>query len=87
MLEKIGEFPGALKHYESALEIKLKIFGKETDPHIADTYNDIGVLYYIWKIPTQAIEFHKKGLDIKVKTIGENHQSTADSFNNIANVL
>jgi len=64
------------------LAIRLKTLGGE-HPYVADSYNNIGV---VWKNKGEydkALDFYQKSLEIKLKTLGGEHPSVADSYNNI----
>jgi pentatricopeptide repeat protein len=54
---------------------------------VADTYNNMAIVLRSQGKLDDAMELHRKALDIKQKTLGEDHSSLADTYNNMANIL
>ena len=55
-------------------------------PDTADSYNNIAVIYENNRDYTQALEYHRKVLNIYLKIYGEEHPFVADSYIIIATV-
>ena len=46
-------------------------------------FNFIGIAYMNQGKLNESIEYYQKSLEIRLKTVGEDHPDTADSYNNI----
>jgi tetratricopeptide (TPR) repeat protein len=77
-----------LKNYLSELETLLKIAStKESDhPHVASTYNNLGVIYESKGDYDKAIEYYTKSLPILLRTFGGEHPYVAASYYNLGAV-
>ena len=69
-LENVHE--EALKHYECALGIRLQKLG-ECHPDVANTDNNMAIVYDKQNHPNKALEYDDKALKIRLSTLGENH--------------
>ena len=75
----------ALSFMEETRYHEAKAEFEKIAPNIDDTeiLSDYARIYYISGEPDKAIEYYEKSLKIKLATLGENHPSTATSYNNI----
>jgi tetratricopeptide (TPR) repeat protein len=80
--KKFQQYEKAIDFYQMCLNIQLKTLGEE---HIdlADTYNNIGIVYDDKGEYEKAIDFYQKSLDIRLKILGEEHPYVAKSINNL----
>ena len=51
---------------------------------MADTYNNMAIVYDRQGHYERALEHYQKSLDIKIKVVGHDHKSVADSKYNLA---
>ena len=80
-LTRLDKFEHAMKYLNKALEIGLKKFG-ENHPKVADSYNNIGRVYWIKKSDyDRALKYLNKSLAIRLETLGEKHPAVATSYN------
>ena len=80
-----GKYEEAAKYNHKSLEIKKK--GLPVDhPHLAITYNSIGMVCYSMGEYTKALEYNQKSLEIRKKSLPVNHLDLATSYNNIGGV-
>jgi CHAT domain-containing protein len=77
-----GNKSTALAYHEQSLAIKRQ-FMDDTNPAIADTYNNIGQIYLEGE-NLQAIIFFNKALKIYTATFGTNHPKVANCYSNLA---
>lgn len=78
--ERRGLYKQAIQNYYKAMYI----FEEKKDLHgLADTYNNIGLLYQAEKRYTEATAFFKRSLELVYK-MGGNHNSEANALNNLA---
>ena len=66
--------------YRKALEIELKVL-RPDHPSTAESYNNIGVVYYKKGDYENAFVEHRKALEIRLKVLRPKHLSTAESYN------
>jgi tetratricopeptide (TPR) repeat protein len=52
-------------------------------PDTAQSYNNIGLVYYNQEDYAKALEYYQEALDIQEKVLGKEHPHTATSYNNI----
>ena len=55
----------------------------EKHPSVADSYNNIGLVYASQGHYKEALEHYQKGLRLRIAALGEQHPHVADSYNNI----
>jgi len=79
---KFGNFDKALEYYTKSLAIRLKTLGGE-HPHVADSYNNIGITWDDKYEYDKALEYYEKSLAIWLKTLGGEHPDVGISYNNI----
>ncbi|RDD40336.1 Nephrocystin-3 [Trichoplax sp. H2] len=77
-----GDFNGALEDGKKSLEMKLKWLD-EKDARLADSYHQIGCVYWDLCKYEQAVDMHNKSLQIGLSVLGHNHPHVAKSYNNI----
>ena len=83
--ELLADYETAHECQMKALEIREKVLGME-HPDTADSYNNIGNVYYDKGDFDKALEYHTKALEIRKKVLGMEQPDTADSYNNIGDV-
>lgn len=71
---------------QKALNIWLEIYG-ENHPHVAVSYNNIGMVLIDFDKADEALEYHQKALKIRITLYGENHPGVAQTYNNIGSCL
>ena len=78
-----GEHKEAITFYEKSIEIK-----KNTLPPnhsgLADSYNNIGMVYDEMGESSKALSYYEKALEIKQQSHPSNHPDLATAYNNIA---
>ena len=67
------------------LSIRLKKLGDD-HPDVADTYNNMAVVYRNQGKYEEALAMHEKALSIYLKKLGDDHPDVADTYNNMAGV-
>ena len=84
--EKKGDLENALVQHQKALEIRTCVFGSD-HPHVAMSYNNIGLVYNTQGKYEEALDMYSKSLDINTRIYGgDNHPDVATSKYNIANL-
>ncbi|MGA1841058.1 MAG: tetratricopeptide repeat protein, partial [bacterium] len=78
----LGEALKAIKYYEKALGIDLKVFG-DKHPNVARDYNNLGSAYSYLGEVQKAIEYYEKALGIIMGVYGEYHTYVATTNNNL----
>jgi tetratricopeptide (TPR) repeat protein len=73
----LGRNDRALEHFEKALALS------DTDLYKAMTFNNLGLAHWNDGNNTLALEYHFRALDIRRALVGEAHEQTASSYNNI----
>ncbi|MDP6036062.1 MAG: tetratricopeptide repeat protein, partial [Verrucomicrobiota bacterium] len=63
------------EHYQKSLAIQLKKLGPE-HPHVALSYNNIGLVHRKKGEHNKALEHYQKSLAIHLKKLGPNHPDT-----------
>jgi len=53
---------------------------------VANSYNDIGNVYYSQDKYDDALDYHQKSLNIRITVFGTDHPDVAKSYMNFANV-
>jgi len=81
----LGEYAKAKKHYEEALNIKLKNFG-ESHIEVVKSLNDLSKVHHDLGEYKTAENHAQKALNIQLKNPSENHIDIANSYNNLASV-
>ena len=82
-LKHVAQHDEALEYYQKALAIRLKQLGPD-HPDVANSYNNIGMVYDAKGEYDQALEYCQKSLATMLKQLGPDHPSVATSYNNIA---
>ena len=77
----MGDPKRALENYNKALEIRQKALPLD-HRDLADSYNNIGVVYQRMGEHTRALENFNKALQIRQKTLSADHPDFAASYNN-----
>ena len=77
------KYPEALKWHNKSLGIREKILDKE-HPDIAQTNNNIAMVYCNQGKYSEALKLYNKSLVIREKILGKEHPDTATTYNNIA---
>jgi len=80
--EAYGEYSYALELYEEALELSVKINGKDS-LETAGIYNSKGNVYYGWGDYEEALSFYEKALAIAEKNERGQNEETVRSYCNI----
>ena len=78
----LSDYTAALESKKRALDIRIKLFGKE-HPETADIYYSVGVTKHSLSDYTAALESKMRALDIRVKLFGEEHPETTDSYRSV----
>ena len=79
-----GDYDAALVWYLKGISIDEKEYDP-TNPDLAISYNNIGLICHYKGDYSEALEWHHKALAIREESLGEEDQDTATSFHNIAN--
>ena len=80
--KRFARFDKALDFFKRCLDIQLKTLGRE-HPSVANSHNNIGLIWSKKGEYQKALEFYQSCLDIRLKTYGAEHPSVATSNNNI----
>ena len=64
------------------MDIRLGVFGPE-HPDVANSYNNLGSVYYSQGDYAKAVDFFNKALDIRLGVFGPEHPDVANSYNNL----
>ncbi|CAF1411242.1 unnamed protein product [Adineta steineri] len=75
-----GRYEEAVKHYQFALNLRLKQ-GATQEENLAATYSDFGWLLVNMNDMSKALGFHQRALDIRERILDHNHADTAMSYN------
>ena len=78
-----GKYGEAEKPLTRSLEIREKALGPE-HPNVADSLNNLALLYRTQGKYTEADPLYKRALKIWEKALGPEHPNVADSLNNLA---
>ncbi|MDX1920911.1 MAG: tetratricopeptide repeat protein [Candidatus Caenarcaniphilales bacterium] len=79
-----GHFYDALNRYQQALYLRQSnSFGQNSDLRIAESYRNIGAVYYKMNNFTLSLRNHEMALSIRERTLGRNNLLTSDSYENI----
>ncbi len=60
---------------------------KPNDPHVAESLNNLAVLYLIQGKYAEAEPLHKRALAIREKALGPKHPHVSESLDNYADLL
>tara|TARA_B110001450_G_scaffold80128_1_gene75961 strand:+ start:361 stop:894 length:534 start_codon:yes stop_codon:yes gene_type:complete len=77
------EYDKAIKYYEKALAIVLKVHSNQHTSTLR-SYNNLGSVWEKKREYDKAIEYYEKSLAIKLKVYGDQHPYTGDSFFGLA---
>ena len=80
-----AEYNIALEYHSKALAIREMIFGMEHSD-TAQSYNNIGLVYFIQGDYIKALEYYSKALVISEKILGSEHPDTITIYNNIGEI-
>ena len=72
-----------MTRYEEALILIQNLMLSEGHKYLAYSYFSVGIAQYQMIDYTSALQSHQRALEIRRKTLGENHPNTAVSYNNI----
>lgn len=70
-------------YYEKAIAVRLKVYGKELHPLVAESYGNLSGIYYANRKYTEALAYQDKVLSIFKALYGEHHPRVAWSYNTI----
>jgi tetratricopeptide (TPR) repeat protein len=81
-LQRKGDYPGAAKAYERALELALQFVGPE---HLgtASVLNNLAIVYQNMDQDAKAEPLYQRSLKIKESLLGADHPDVAQSLNNL----
>ena len=80
-----GEYKEAVKYLEKSIEIGERTLDKN-DPNLADSYNDIALVYDNMGEYSKALEHYDKSHKIYEIALPKNHPDLATSYSNIGRV-
>ncbi|MBW4597754.1 MAG: tetratricopeptide repeat protein [Brasilonema angustatum HA4187-MV1] len=80
-----GAYAQALPWLEQCLSVAKNRLGEE-HPHVATSYNNLGVLYCEQGLYNEAELLYKKALELRLHLLGEEHPHVTTSYNNLAAV-
>jgi tetratricopeptide (TPR) repeat protein len=76
-----------ISYHQKSLDIKIRVCGQDS-LDVADSYTGLGYVYESRGKYKEALEMHRKSLDIKTRIlVGHSHPSVAESHVGIGNVL
>jgi tetratricopeptide (TPR) repeat protein len=78
----MGKKKLALKYHKKALIIKTKYYS-EIHPKLTNAYNNIGEVYFSIQNIEKARIYIEKGLDIRLKSLLNDHRALAISYSNL----
>jgi Tfp pilus assembly protein PilF len=81
----IINYDKALEYYSKSLEIQISLL-PQNHPDIANSYNNISLIYYNKGENDKALEYQSKSLEIQILSLPPNHPDFANSYNNIGNI-
>ena len=79
--EEDEQFELARDAYQQAIDIRLKI--SRTNPHLSKSYHGLARTLQQLGRDQEALELHKKGLELDLKILGPNHYAVVESYVNI----
>ena len=82
LLMKNGLYDIALQSLEKAKEIKVVLYG-ENHVHLANVFNNLGMVNYYLQRNTEAINYYQKALPLYLKEYGEKNANVANCYNNM----
>jgi tetratricopeptide (TPR) repeat protein len=85
-LAKTGEWDGAIKAWENALEIRLQVLGKD-HPDVANTLNNMGIALGRIHQYSSAMECLHRALQIRTLQYGTTSLDTSATLHNIGNIF
>ena len=81
----LGDNKKSLESLLKSLEL-LKKIGTHTNM-LAQSYNNVGYLYYLLKDYQKALGYHQEALKLRIENFGEIHVDIAQSYDNIGLAL
>jgi tetratricopeptide (TPR) repeat protein/nucleoside phosphorylase len=85
-LEALGDYPGALEHFQQGLALGEKVLGKE-HPLMATFLCDIGGVHLRRQDYAKALSYCRQALALTQATLGEDHPATAPFLSSIGRAL
>jgi CHAT domain-containing protein/Tfp pilus assembly protein PilF len=82
-LRNEGKLAAALPLAERSLSLREKVLGPK-HLTVAQSLNDLGLVYYEMDDHARALALHQRALDIREKALGPEHPDVAQSLNNLA---
>ena len=82
LLMKNGVYDVALQSLEKAKEIKVVLYG-ENHVHLANVFNNLGMVNYYLQRNTEAIDYYQKALPLFLKQYGEKNANVSNCYNNM----
>ena len=76
-------YPTSINYFNKSLEIKTKIYGKNSHTNVADTYFNLGMSYQSIEDYASSLEFLNMALDIYQKVYSGNETPLVDTLWNI----
>lgn len=73
--------------HQKSLKLLLQYYGEEGHTDLADTYNDLGLLYEETYQYELALTQYRKALRISLNRLGENHTIVADAYARIGQIF
>ncbi|GEM_PF-3568237 len=83
MLTKKGAYQEAEQQLNHASEIGRRYLGEE-HPEVAQTYANLGIVYYLRGEYDRALDVFHRALNIRLNVMGKNHPLVAKMYNNLA---
>ncbi len=80
-----SDYKTALEYYEKGLKIRSIIYEKD-HPAIANSYSQMGDIYYLKSDFIEAMKYQEKALDMRIKAFGENHLAITKSYEHIGHI-
>jgi len=81
----MADYQTSLRYTQTFL-LMAQFSGKDETPDIAQSHNNIGVVYYWLGDYDHALEYYSKALAIRENVLGLEHPKTAESYSNIGAV-